>query len=191
MNTSKVVGLVLAGGKSSRMGTDKSYLIFQNEMLLVRAYNCLSATKVSSVFISGTHSNYTCIKDKWPDSGPAAAILSAALRSEIKNAEYLLVIPVDMPLLSADQLIALMAAMKDKHIEASFTEGHQLPCCIKISALKNLVGTYQDQPNISMKKLLTERLLYKILPKAIADDKCFLNVNTPNEFSDLRMQYET
>ncbi|MBI2786011.1 MAG: molybdenum cofactor guanylyltransferase [Legionella longbeachae] len=191
MSTSQFVGLVLAGGQSSRMGTNKSELVFQNKTLLEIACSCLRSTGVNRIIVSGAYSGYVCIQDEWPFSGPAAAILSAAVHSYFVTTAYMLVLPVDMPLLATTILIRLMNAMENERVEASFIKNNPLPCCIKVAALKKVLNDYLNQPAISMQKLLTEKLNYKALDCNEVMKKSLTNINTPAAFSKLRMDYET
>jgi molybdenum cofactor guanylyltransferase len=191
MSTSQFVGLVLAGGQSSRMGTDKSKLVFQKKTLLDHACFCLQNAGIETVVVSGMHAGYVCIPDAWPFAGPAAALLSALMHFSFMTKDYVMVVPVDMPLLSSSLLIKFMQTMKSEFIEAIFIQSNPFPCCIKISALKEFAPDYLQQPNISMQKLLTEKLNYKelALHEEMATD--FININTPETFSKLRTDHET
>jgi molybdopterin-guanine dinucleotide biosynthesis protein A len=191
MSISQFAGLVLAGGQSSRMGTDKSKLVFQKKTLLDHACFCLRNTGISTVAVSGTHAGYVCIPDAWPFAGPAAAILSAVMHFNIRMVDYVMVVPVDMPLLSSSLLIMLMQTMKSEFIESTFIQNNPFPCCIKVSALKELALDYLQQPGISMQKLLTEKLNYKELDFNEEMAKNFININTPEAFSKLRADHET
>ncbi len=80
----KVWGLVLAGGKSSRMGTDKASLTLGGETQLARTVALLDA-QVERVFVSTRpdQSNdplrrrFAQIVDRYENLGPIAGILSA------------------------------------------------------------------------------------------------------------------
>ena len=48
-----LAGVVLAGGKSSRMGEDKAQLVWQGETLLDRARQCLRTAGWDDVLVSG------------------------------------------------------------------------------------------------------------------------------------------
>lgn len=191
-NVVKLAGLVLAGGRSSRMQQDKASLIFQKTTLIDRALHQLQQLPVAGLFVSGHYPNYPYILDLWPNSGPAAAILSAAGTLDAQLFTHVLVIPIDMPLLSSAILTYLLHSMQnDNLIEAVFIEAYPLPCCIKISALNKIFACYQDNPAIALKTLLTEHLNYQTLSAEAIDTKSLLNINTPQELKQLRDTYET
>ncbi len=73
-------GFVLAGGQSSRMGFDKARLQIGGQPLLLRTLNLLG-TFVDSVAALGSTDDYgfihdPVIRDRQPDRGPLAAILT-------------------------------------------------------------------------------------------------------------------
>ncbi len=101
--TAKAVlkGLVLAGGDSRRMGSDKAAIEFAGQSLLDRAV-CLLSEVVEEVYVSvreqqrntGGRDRYPLITDSLPLAGPAAGILSAHLADP--EAAWL-VLACDMP----------------------------------------------------------------------------------------------
>ncbi|HWQ26219.1 MAG TPA: bifunctional molybdenum cofactor guanylyltransferase MobA/molybdopterin-guanine dinucleotide biosynthesis adaptor protein MobB [Chlorobaculum sp.] len=106
-----VYGLVLAGGLSSRMGTDKALLSYHAENQLVRTASLLSGT-CSKVFIScraeqsSTYGDYgfSVISDTYLDMGPMGGLLSAQ-RSH-PDAAWLLA-ACDLPFLDGNTLASL------------------------------------------------------------------------------------
>ena len=79
-----VYGLVLAGGESRRMGSDKALLLNDGETQLARAVRLLQA-HTEKVFVSARVSQsgdsernrFPQILDRYQDMGPLAGILSA------------------------------------------------------------------------------------------------------------------
>src|SRR5690349_32843 len=90
-------GLILAGGKSSRMGFDKSQLLFHGEPQ-VAWLNKLLQTFCSQVFVSGSpnkiHGDFDFIEDHYDTGGPMNGMLSAF---RLFPNTAMLVVPVDMP----------------------------------------------------------------------------------------------
>jgi molybdopterin-guanine dinucleotide biosynthesis protein A len=100
---------VLAGGRSSRMGTDKPSVVLDGQTLLERAL-ALLGTVVSSASIVGNREKLGrfghVVEDEFPDHGPLGGI-HAALRSS--TADLNLVLAVDMPFVEARFLQHLIA----------------------------------------------------------------------------------
>jgi molybdenum cofactor guanylyltransferase len=115
-------GFVIAGGKSSRMGTDKAFLEFGGQTLLERALGAMSAVcdRVSIVGDpakfqthlsdkSGSANYESVVADVFTGCGPLAGIHAALLHS---TAELNLMLAVDMPFVSSELLAFLVAAAK-------------------------------------------------------------------------------
>jgi molybdopterin-guanine dinucleotide biosynthesis protein A len=109
--------VILAGGRSSRMGRDKAFLEFRGESLLSRQISLALETGASEVFISGRpdvdYSAFKCpvLLDELSNLGPIAGIASA-LRTT--NHPLLLVLAVDMPHLTASFLRQLLSECRDE-----------------------------------------------------------------------------
>lgn len=172
------------------MGLDKSYLCFQNQTLLDKAYHCLRHAGLDSILVSGRHKGYVCIQDKWPNAGPAAAILSAVLNPAVEEKDYLMVMPVDMPLFPSSLLMLLLRMMETEGCEASFIKNNPLPCCLSVAALKKVAFDVMKPPAISMRTLLTAHLVYQVIDDGFEMQEKCLNINTPEAFFQLRGRNE-
>jgi molybdopterin-guanine dinucleotide biosynthesis protein A len=112
------MGFVLAGGRSSRMGTDKAFLRFDGETLLDRA---LAVTRAvcNEVAIVGDAAKFadcgsaqreSVVADIFSGCGPLGGIHAALVYS---TAELNLMLAVDMPFVSADLLAFLFVAAEN------------------------------------------------------------------------------
>jgi molybdopterin-guanine dinucleotide biosynthesis protein A len=103
----KFSAVILAGGKSSRMGRDKAFLETGGKTLLARQIETVRAVGATEVFISGRpcvdYSVFGCrvLLDRFPATGPLAGI-EAALA--VATNLLLLVLAVDLPDMTAEFL---------------------------------------------------------------------------------------
>jgi molybdenum cofactor guanylyltransferase len=102
-----VSAFILAGGRSSRMGSDKALLPFGDGNLLQLAVG--KARRVSPTpMIVGSRGRYSCygdvIEDRFPGCGPLGGIHAALC---VTQTEMNLILSVDMPLMTSDFLIWL------------------------------------------------------------------------------------
>src|SRR5256885_13747118 len=92
-----VTAFIMAGGKSTRMGTDKAFLGVQGRSLLANALERAEAA-ARNVVIVGPASKFlpfgTVVEDVYPDRGPLGGIHAALTASET---ELNLIFGVDMP----------------------------------------------------------------------------------------------
>jgi molybdopterin-guanine dinucleotide biosynthesis protein A len=93
-----VNGFVLAGGRSSRMGTDKALLQYAEQPLIARAVALLRSAGLEA-HIVGSRLDLVAyapvIKDLHPDCGPLGGIEAALAAS---TSEWNVFLPVDLPL---------------------------------------------------------------------------------------------
>ena len=116
-------GLVLAGGKSQRMGTDKGLLTYHGKPQ--REYMAdILATFCEDTFLSFRQgqahsevSNYPILTDTFQGLGPFGAIASAFLKDPNKA---WLVVACDLPLLDAATLQFLVNHRSPSHIATAF-----------------------------------------------------------------------
>lgn len=107
MHTAEFTGVVLAGGRSSRMGRDKALLDWQGRPLIEHMMALLREAGAREVVVSGDRPDYRGIPDASPGGGPLIGLLSVA--DALPEGE-LLVVPVDMPRLPVALLRRLMQA---------------------------------------------------------------------------------
>ena len=97
-----VTGYVLAGGKSSRMGTDKASLKFNNMAFLQKSIEALNPLVSEVIVVSDikAHSNFgvTRIEDLIKGSGPLAGLHAALSHSKTK---YNVILSCDIPLITS------------------------------------------------------------------------------------------
>jgi molybdopterin-guanine dinucleotide biosynthesis protein A len=104
-----VAAFILAGGKSTRMGTDKAFVEFDGRMLLARALE-VTRSVTNDVRIVGNAARFAAfaptVEDVFRECGPLAGI-HAALRGSA--AELNLMLAVDLPFVPPELLQHLIA----------------------------------------------------------------------------------
>lgn len=173
-----ILGLVLAGGRSSRMGEDKALLRIDGVTLLERTSHALLAAGADRVAISGARDGG--IADRWPAAGPVGGIASAALA--LPDGEWL-VVPVDMPRLDDAVLAPLLA---ERTRATTSWQGHPLPMRITMdaaarAALDDLMRRPGRECSIAA---LQARLGATTLPLDRLDPRRLMNCNTPDDWRE-------
>lgn len=107
----KFSAVILAGGKSTRMGCDKAWLLLDGQPLLARQIAVVRELDPVELFISGrgdtdySSLGYPVLKDAFPDAGPLAGIAAGL---EAVTAPLVLALAVDMPEMSSASLRELV-----------------------------------------------------------------------------------
>jgi len=130
---SDLVGCVLAGGLSTRMGRDKSTLIDPRtgRSLVDGAATVLAAVPCSRVVVSGRHGTLEAIPDETAGRGPMAGV--AAVLDRVDEGTAAIFLPVDMPLLLPSDLASLASAV-DGGARAACFEGWPIPFAVRVDA---------------------------------------------------------
>ncbi len=163
-----IAGVLLAGGRSSRMGVNKAFLDFKGRPLIEHMLDTLIRAGLTHLYISGNVEGFDCIADEHPFTGPAQAICSVL--QKIPDYKSYLFIPVDMPFLTPDSLKILISGD-----EGTYFSGWPLPLYLK--------HPITSTSYLSVKSLIEENDLHPIeIPTFIKPD--FVNVNTPQEWQD-------
>lgn len=115
-NSIDVAGIILAGGRSTRFGSDKAFALFHGEPLLQHAVNGLSSLANEILLVTsadtvlpevGSIRPLRLVIDEIPDAGPLAGIQAGLAAT---TAEVAIITAVDIPGISPD----LLAWMRDR-----------------------------------------------------------------------------
>jgi molybdenum cofactor guanylyltransferase len=122
-----LTGILLVGGSSSRFGSPKALARFEGETLAERAWRLLDEACDERIAVGRSDGlPFPALSDE--GTGPVAAI-AAGLR--VAAYETVVVVPVDMPLLTADALRLLAVACRD----AAVAQAGPLPCAVALRTL--------------------------------------------------------
>ncbi|MFT6087551.1 MAG: molybdopterin-guanine dinucleotide biosynthesis protein A [Glaciecola sp.] len=178
------IGLVLSGGKSSRMGKDKSALKVGKATMLEHSINILNSLNLDNVVVSGA--DYA-IPDLFPNKGPVGGIYSAVQHLSICTGDIILVIPNDMPLLRPDLLQTLM--QQSLIHQCTFTyKNHPMPLSLFISeSILERLQLLENAAGMSIRYLIQAD---KVEELSVESPDVFSNVNTPQELDDAVQNYK-
>jgi molybdopterin-guanine dinucleotide biosynthesis protein A len=181
-------GLVLAGGRSTRMGADKAALSVAGRTQLEQAM-ALLAPRVARAFVSvradqraePLRAAFEQIEDSRENSGPIAGIL-AALERHPRHAW--LVLACDLPLLDGATLDRLVRSRAPTRLATAFRSSHdRLPeplCAVYEPASGAALAAYVAAGGNCPRKFLMSadvELLDEPNPRALD------NANTPEEYA--------
>ncbi|MCR4667086.1 MAG: molybdenum cofactor guanylyltransferase [Desulfovibrio sp.] len=185
-----VLGALLAGGLSSRMGRNKALLPTpEGPSFADRSWALLDGLLEHRVFVvrdSGSVGNHPCIRDACARSGPLGGLWTALRFARFHGLSFVLLLACDMPNMTASFLRRLLAEPWKEGI-LSITprspDGWEqgLAALYHVAALPFLAEAL-DQSRLSLRYAIPS--VHKaFLPFAEEDASLFFNVNTPEEYS--------
>ena len=199
MNFDNFTGFVLAGGKSSRMKTDKAFLEIGGETFLIRAVKTLRnicenrvvivLNQTQSSFIERLPESVPHIFDVHENRGAPGGIQAALTNCETK---YAIVLAVDLPLVTTEAIenLANIALSSNKYIAVvpRQTDGREQPLCAVYHAryclptLENLMEANDSASVRDFLELIAPRYVAQNKLTADGETDIFFNVNYPTDF---------
>lgn len=184
----KYSAYILAGGKSSRMGTDKGLLSINSETFVKKIAATLQSI-TPHIFVITSNDAYTqlgfnCIPDLFPDKGPVGGIHSALSHSENEN---VIIVSCDSPLVS----IAFWQWLIKEHQKSNsaITFPSLLDSDYPLTGIyaKNLENIFFQAVQKEQLKLLSlvRQLKYNAVKVPPEFEKNLHNINTPEEYQKL------
>lgn len=178
----KYTGIILAGGKSTRMGFNKALAQLHGKPMIAHVLETLSAT-CEEVLISGNQEGFLAfnariIEDNYPDQGPLGGL--QACLSEAKN-ERCIILSCDTPFVNQDILRQMTDAYQDSDALIASCNGriHPLIGIYNRSALRTIEANL-SAGNLKMTSSL-DSMNTQYLEFPITQLHAFTNINTPEE----------
>lgn len=179
--TTRCSAVLLAGGKSSRMGRDKALLEFEGEPLWRRQLNSLRELSPEQLMVSGPlreeWSACEILPDEIADAGPLAGV-SAALQK--CTAPLLVVLAIDLPRMSAEYLRSL--CRDGQGAVPRGPDGFEPLAAAYPAACASLAAQQLRHGDFSLQNFVRAAIDQGLLSEravSAAESVLFLNLNTP------------
>lgn len=183
-----ITGIVLAGGRSTRMGHDKASLRFGDETLASRAVRLLGMVADDVIVVAAPGASLPAlpariVHDAVSHLGPLAGIATGLAAS---TTEVNLIVACDMPLIRPAVLRRLIELREEADICVAVAGGHASPLC---AVYRRGVGaTAQEMLDAGERRVmaLLDRVQTKRVDAAVFRDidpdlETFVSCNTPDE----------
>jgi molybdopterin-guanine dinucleotide biosynthesis protein A len=190
-------GYVLAGGKSSRMGSDKALLKIEGLTAIERQIKLLDPFCAQGVFIAGARTtelmnlSWPVIQDSTLDQGPLFGITSALQHAENGIA---VILAVDLLAIHPADITAVLAACSqdvDSECDVFFAQRKQDPSEYGAQPLCAAWRVETALPVLSQQFAQGQRSVMKAWQglkrhRVIVDDSRLVNINSPADFENFR-----
>ncbi|MBS0274693.1 MAG: molybdenum cofactor guanylyltransferase [Proteobacteria bacterium] len=189
----RILGLVLAGGKSRRFGFDKATAMLAGITLAERAAQ-RAAPQVERLLVNRNDGwpltlPFSVLNDRHPGEGPLAGVLAGLAHASEQGFTHLATFSCDAPFFPHDCVERLMAALTDSSAEACFARSGDVMhwtfallragCAPALEAafangLRSLHGTREIVPAVEA--------IFPPSGEAPGGD-AFFNINTPKDMA--------
>lgn len=205
MSTKKILGVVLKGGQSRRMGQDKAFVLLdgipllehvcrrfapQVDKMIINIPFRKSTDAISNTLTDALMGYATCADREGGSRGPLAGVAAAFNSAHMEGYEYLAVVPCDAPLIPSDLVDRLYAkAVKDslQHI-CVMIEGYLQPT---FSLWHNsLLGPIEQLISVNdySLKAITHYCRSGVIEIAQEEVQGFCNINSPSDLQNLKVR---
>ena len=188
-------GYVLAGGKSSRMGSDKALLNMEGRTAIERQCEILESFCAQGVFIAGARSSelsrfsWPVIQDSMLDQGPLFGIISALQHAENGIA---VILAVDLLAISTADITAVLAACSqdvDSECDVFFAQSKQDPSEHGAQPLCAAWRVESSLPVLSQQLEQGQRSVMKAWQGlkrqgVLVSESHLININLPSDFEN-------
>ncbi|MEG3586952.1 MAG: molybdenum cofactor guanylyltransferase [Actinomycetota bacterium] len=178
-------GAVLNGGKSSRMGTDKSVLDFEGQRLIDVSLNSLIEAGAEEVLIIGGDQNIashnsatTYCKDLFPNEGPLGGIITALT---FATSEIIVILACDHMYLTPNVLVECLAQLEGNEVSCPISNGTKQVLCS--AWRKSSLAKIQENYRLGNRSVMRTIEEMRCQTFEIHDPQLLRTANTPEELS--------
>lgn len=182
--------IILAGGRSSRMGEDKGALPFGDESMLDRIVRIVRSIADDVIVVArreqGVPASVTVVHDPVEDLGPLAGIAAGLAASKT---DLNIVVACDMPLIEPEVLRRLVSMIGDHDACVAVASGHASALCgVYRSRVAKDAQALLDSGERRVMRLLdrlqTKRVDAALLRDIDPDLETFISVDTREKYAD-------
>lgn len=200
----QLLGVVLAGGQSSRMGRDKASLRHRSGTTFLQYALNLLRPLCAEVAVSVAHqrcdaalagrelADVTVLEDPVVGLGPAIGVATAVQAAAQRSLSAALVIPVDMPALTAMQLMPLIDVHRDHPhdlVAATLGQDRRYEPLLAIYPVRFAAAL--QQLAASQHRSLNRWLSGQQVRQVVLVDAAAANLNTPVQLADYQRHHKS
>lgn len=178
---------ILAGGASSRMGTDKSQLPIENQTFVERIADSLLTITDSVRLVGGReNSRFPVVADIYPQWGALGGLHAAVTAC---RREWAIVVACDLPFVTAELFFQLAATREDYDAVVPIQQdGRPQPLCALYRKkpcapwATRLIEAGRRRPLDLLENVNTRRVEFAEIANLAQAERFFVNINTPEDY---------
>jgi len=184
---SQIEAFILAGGASSRMGTDKSQLLLEDQTFVERiGASLLTVTDTIRLVGSSENSRFAAIADVYPHWGALGGLHAALTACE---REWAIVVACDLPFVTSE-LFRSLAVLRADHdaVVPIQPDGRPQPLAALYRAnpcaarATELIEAGRRRPLDLLEIVRTRWVDFVEIANLAQAERFFVNINTPEDY---------
>jgi molybdopterin-guanine dinucleotide biosynthesis protein A len=182
-------GIILAGGKSQRMGTDKGLLLLNGKPFITHIYEAMKPIFGDNIVVVSSNADYDTfgynrIEDLISDKGPVGGLYTALKQSKTK---FNLVLSVDVPLVSTELLQWLVDNHDDSYLVTQVQVDEKASPLVAVydHALGALLGEHLAGNQLKLRDVIAE-VNVQTLTVPVKWSAQLQNINTEEDYKKIQ-----
>ena len=189
----QIEAFILAGGASSRMGTDKSQLLLEDRTFVERiGASLLTVTDTIRLVGSSDNSRFASVADVYPQWGALGGLHAALTACE---REWAIVVACDLPFVTSE-LFRSLAALRADHdaVVPIQPDGRPQPLAALYRAnpcaarATELIEAGRRRPLDLLEIVRTRWVDFAEIANLDQAERFFVNINTPEDYYEATRQ---
>ncbi len=202
-NRLPVTAAVLAGGRSMRMGVDKTLLPFEGRTLVARVCDAVGEVCESTIVVTnrpeameeaGLPAGTRVVRDEVAYQGPLGGLLTAM---DVAETDWVLAVAADMPHLEPRVIRALWDARGSSDVVVPVSEKgpepllalYRVSTCAPVA--REVLETGRRRLVAIFPQVTVAEVPLEVLRSADPDLRSLVNVNTPGDLAEAREAVES
>jgi molybdopterin-guanine dinucleotide biosynthesis protein A len=189
-----ITGVILAGGISSRFGSDKALALLHDKFLIQHVKDTLTTLFSDCLVITNTPEQYAflnmpMIMDRYQGMGPLAGIHAALLHAA---KPWIFVLGCDMPKVPPELITFLCSFALEEKVEAviPWLEAGPEPLCglycrKALSTIELQLNNRKPQVNELLGKLRVRKVKDEEIKRVTGDRNIFCNINRKQDLEKI------
>jgi molybdopterin-guanine dinucleotide biosynthesis protein A len=191
----KAAAIILSGGKSSRMGTNKALLKLNEKTTIERMVDILKVYFDDIILVTNDVEAYEflgvkMVSDHYHEKGPLAGFHAGLSAS---NYDVNFIVACDMPFISGELAATLVEKIEHYDALVPVINGKmQTLCAVFHKKTVNKIEECIENGRLPIKNLLEHLNVLYVTEKELQDysnidlDRVFFNMNHPHEYEDAK-----
>ncbi|MFT5777218.1 MAG: molybdopterin-guanine dinucleotide biosynthesis protein A [Crocinitomicaceae bacterium] len=186
----RVTGIILAGGKSTRMGSDKGLVEFKGIPMIQHIIAEFKQLNLPIIIVANNEAyskfGVRLVTDLIKDKGPVGGIYTALT---VSDTDVNVIVSCDVPFVKKELIVTLLNESKESEVTISSFEGREHPLIgVYKKSIVDVFKSNLDSNQLKLREVIKEvktKVVEFSEPGMLVNAGSFNNINTKKELKEL------